>query len=212
MSEDKISLYLPKEKRETLLKLISAGNYQRTACRAAGVSEATFYEWKRKGEAARDDLDNGMALTQTEEELVWFVNELDEARAKAEAALVARWYTEAADGDWRAAERFLAKAFPERWADPATRLEVTGANGGPVAQLQAHVHAIQEADQDKQRKVLEALVEAGDLPSNVLEAWDGDERDEESVIDADVVEETMQSGGSTQPSSETASVSDVDDD
>ena len=88
MSEDKISLYLPKEKRETLLKLISAGNYQRTACRAAGVSEATFYEWKRKGEAARDDLDNGMALTQTEEELVWFVNELDEARAKAEAALV----------------------------------------------------------------------------------------------------------------------------
>ena len=212
VNEKKISLYVPREKRETLLKLVSAGNYQRTACRAAGISEAQFYKWKREGEEARDDLDNGIELTETQEELVWFVNELDEARAKAEAALVARWYTEAADGDWRAAERFLAKAFPERWADPATRLEVTGANGGPVAQLQAHVHAIQEADQDKQRKVLEALVEAGDLPSNVLEAWDGDERDEGSVIDADVVEETMQSDGSTQPSSETTSVPDVEHD
>ena len=212
VNEKKISLYVPREKRETLLKLVSAGNYQRTACRAAGISEAQFYKWKREGEEARDDLDNGIELTETQEELVWFVNELDEARAKAEAALVARWYTEAADGDWRAAERFLAKAFPERWADPATRLEVTGANGGPVAQLQAHVHAIQEADQDKQRKVLEALVEAGDLPSNVLEAWDGDERDEGSVIDADVVEETMQSAGPTQPSSETTSVPDVEHD
>ena len=212
MSEKRITLYVPREKRETLLKLISAGNYQRTACRAAGISEAQFYTWKRKGEEARDDLENGLELTETEEELVWFVNELDEARAKSEAALVARWYTEAADGDWRAAERFLAKAFPERWSDPATRLEVTGANGGPVQQLQAHVHAIQEADQDKQRKVLEALVEAGDLPSNVLEAWDGKERDEDTVIDADVVEETMQPDTSAQSSSEATSISDVDDD
>ena len=205
-------MYVPREKRETLIKLISAGNYQRTACRAAGISEAQFYKWKREGEQARDDLENGVALTETQEELVWFVNELDEARAKAEAALVARWYTEGVDGDWRAAERFLAKAFPERWADPATRLEITGAHGGPVQQLQAHVHAIQEADQDKQRKVLEALVEAGDLPSNVLEAWDGDERDEDTVIDADVVEETLQSDSSSQSSSETTSVPDVDDD
>ena len=116
MSEKGISLYVPREKRETLIKLISAGNYQRTACRAAGISEAQFYKWKREGEQARDDLENGVALTETQEELVWFVNELDEARAKAEAALVARWYTEGVDGDWRAAERFLAKAFPERWA------------------------------------------------------------------------------------------------
>ena len=113
MKEKGISLYVPREKRETLLKLISAGNYQRTACRAAGISEAQFYKWKREGEEARDELENGVALTETQEELVWFVNELEEAKAKAEAVLVARWYTEAADGDWRAAERFLAKAFPE---------------------------------------------------------------------------------------------------
>jgi hypothetical protein len=205
-------LLLPKEKRETLLKLISAGNYQRTACRAAGVSEWTFHDWKKKGDQAREDKEGGIALTETQEELLWFVDELDEARAKAEATLVARWYTEAADGDWRAAERFLAKAFPERWSDPATRLEITGAQGGPVAQLSAHMHILQEADPDRQRKVLEALVESGDLPENVLEAWDGDERDEGQVIDADVVESPVQHPDPESSPSETASVSDLDDD
>ena len=157
--------------------MIAAGNYQRTAGRAAGISEWTFNEWRKKGEQAREDQENGVALTETQEELLWFVNELEDARAKAEAALVARWYTEAADGDWRAAERCLAKAFPERWADPATRLEITGAQGGPVAQLSAHMHVLAEPDEDKQRKVLEALVESGDLPENVLEAWDGEIRE-----------------------------------
>jgi len=206
-------LYISKEKREMLLKLISAGNYQRTACRAAGVSEWTFNDWRQKGEQAREDKENGLALTEVQEELLWFVDELEEARAKAEAALVARWYNEAADGDWRAAERFLAKAFPERWSDPATRLEITGAQGGPVAQLSAHMHVLTEADGEKQRKVLEALVESGDLPANVLEAWDGeDDGDEGQIIDADVVQDTMQSDNSTQPSSETASLPDVEHD
>ena len=205
-------LILPKEKREMLLKLISAGNYQRTACRAAGVSEWTFNDWRKKGEQAREDKENGIALSETQEELLWFVDELDEARAKAEAALVARWYNEAADGDWRAAERFLAKAFPERWADPATRLEVTGAQGGPVAQLSAHMHVLTEADGEKQRKVLEALVESGDLPENVLEAWDGEDGDEGQIIDVDVVQDPVQSPDSSQASSETASLPDVEHD
>ena len=205
-------LILPKEKREMLLKLISAGNYQRTACRAAGVSEWTFNDWRKKGEQAREDKENGIALSETQEELLWFVDELDEARAKAEAALVARWYNEAADGDWRAAERFLAKAFPERWADPATRLEVTGAQGGPVAQLSAHRHVLTEADGEKQRKVLAALVESGDLPENVLEAWDGEDGDEGQIIDVDVVQDPVQSPDSSQASSETASLPDVEHD
>tara|TARA_R100000781_G_scaffold99265_4_gene62879 strand:+ start:373 stop:1002 length:630 start_codon:yes stop_codon:yes gene_type:complete len=203
-------LLIPKEKRENVLKLIAAGNYQRTACRAAGISEWTFNEWRKKGEQAREDQENGVTLTETQEELLWFVNELEDARAKAEATLVARWYTEAADGDWRAAERFLAKAFPERWSDPATRLEITGAQGGPVAQLSAHMHVLAEPDEDKQRKVLEALVESGDLPENVLEAWDGEQRDEGQIIDADVVEETVQSDNSSQPSSEATSVPDME--
>jgi hypothetical protein len=212
MAADESGLLISREKRERVLKLISAGNYQNAACRAAGISEWAFYDWKKRGEAALEDKAAGIPLNTMQEECLWFLNELEEARAKAEATLVARWYTEAADGDWRAAERFLAKAFPERWSDPATRLEITGAQGGPVAQLSAHMHILQEADSDRQRKVLEALVESGDLPENVLEAWDGDRGDQGPVIDADVVEDPVQPGDSSPPSPEAASVPDVEHD
>lgn len=209
---DRTKMRVPPQKREKLLKLISAGNYQQTACRVAGISNWTFHDWRNKGEAAREDKQNGVTLTEAQEEYLEFLEALEEARAASEATLVARWYTEAADGDWRAAERFLAKAFPERWSDPATRLEITGANGGPVAQLSAHMHVLQEADGDRQRKVLEALVESGDLPAETLEAWDGKDGDSASVIDADVVEETVQPDSPPQPPSETAGVPDVGDD
>ena len=203
---------VPQHKRDKCLKLISAGNYQQTACRVAGISNWAFHDWKNKGDQAREDKQNGIALNEAQEECLEWVEALEEARAAAEATLVARWYTEAADGDWRAAERFLAKAFPERWSDPATRLEVTGANGGPVAQLSAHMHVLQEADGDRQRKVLEALVESGDLPAETLEAWDGKDGDTAGIIDADVVEETVQPVGPSQPPPETAGVPDVGDD
>ena len=209
---DRTKMRVPPQKREKLLKLVAAGNYMQTACRVAGISNWALHDWKKKGEAAREDKANGVTLTEAQEEYMEFLDLLEEARAASEATLVARWYTEAADGDWRAAERFLAKAFPERWSDPATRLEVTGANGGPVAQLSAHMHVLQEADGDRQRKVLEALVESGDLPPETLEAWDGKDGDTAGIIDADVVEETVQPDSPPQPSPETASVPDVGDD
>jgi len=43
---------------------------------------------------------------------------------------------------------------------------------------------LQEDDEQRKRAVLAALVEAGDLPSNVLQAWDNGE----DIIEADVVE------------------------
>jgi hypothetical protein len=51
-------------------------------------------------------------------------------------------------------------------------------------QSDAPILQSQEEDDSKKRAVLAALVEAGDLPSNVLSAWDKDD-----VIDAEVVED-----------------------
>ena len=189
-------LYTSKQTLEGIVKLIGAGNYKKTAYEAYGGTKQSFYKWIQIGEEAREKLLRREALDATDEDCLWFVNELEKATGKAEAALVTRWYTEAVDGDWRAAERFLAKAYPQRWSDPATRLEVTGPQGGPMTQLTAHVHVVEEIDSERQRKVLEALIDAGDLPKEVLDAWDGDEdgsEDEGSIIDADVAEETMQS-------------------
>jgi hypothetical protein len=74
----------------------------------------------------------------------------------------------------------LAKRWPQEWGDNNTvKLEVSAMG------MQADVSTpqLQEEDDSKKRAVLAALVEAGDLPSNVLSAWDKDD-----VIDAEVVE------------------------
>jgi hypothetical protein len=188
-------LTTPRVKLEGIIKLIGAGNYRKTAYEAYGINKQTFYRWIHEGEEAREKLMQGEKLDGTSEECLWFLNELEKASGKSEAALVTRWYTEAVDGDWRAAERFLAKAFPQRWSDPATRLEVTGANGGPMTQITATVHVDAESDALRQRKVLEALVDAGDLPMEVLAAIDGEDNgseDEGSIIEADIVQEAVQ--------------------
>jgi hypothetical protein len=44
---------------------------------------------------------------------------------------------------------------------------------------------VETNDQDRKRAILEALVESGDLPPNVLSAWDGEDED---IIDAEIVE------------------------
>lgn len=51
------------------------------------------------------------------------------------------------------------------------------------AQSEVLTPQLQQEDDSKKRAVLAALVEAGDLPSTVLSAWDKDD-----VIDVEVVE------------------------
>lgn len=206
-----VQLHKSHSSRETIIKLVAAGNYRKSAYEAAGVSKYSYYQWTKLGAIALEKRADGEELTPTEEELAWFVEEIEKADATAEAALVARWYTEAVDGDWRAAERFLAKRVPERWGDPATRLEISGPAGGPVQQLSATVNVTAEIDAERQRKVLEALVSAGDIPKEVLDAWDDSDDDSHTVIDLDGVEEAVQPAVAALPSPEAASVLDVDD-
>ena len=94
------------------------------------------------------------------------------------------WFKEARSGDWKAAQQFLARRWPNEWGDNNTvRLEVTSGLGSGQPQEIRHT-TIQE-DEDKKRAILSALVEAGDLPANVLGAWDGNQ----DVIDAEIIEE-----------------------
>ena len=103
------------------------------------------------------------------------------AESEAQAGLVLAWFREARQGDWKAAERFLAKRWPQEWGDNNTvKLEVSAMS----LQSDTQKPILQEDDEQRKRAVLAALVEAGDLPSNVLQAWDNGE----DIIEADVVE------------------------
>jgi hypothetical protein len=71
----------------------------RTACEATGISETSFFEWIRRGEAG-------------EQPFAQFAQAVTRARGKAKAAIVRSLVDER---DWRARLELLARVFPDEY-------------------------------------------------------------------------------------------------
>jgi len=122
---------LDPERQATIITNLERGIPQETAARLAGLAPATLYAWKSRGEAALaaamnalpDGADNGQLLAKVpaaERPFVEFLEAVETARAEAEMsyALVVR--RAALGGDVRAAQWWLDRAYPERWAQRQT--------------------------------------------------------------------------------------------
>jgi hypothetical protein len=96
--------------RSRLIQLIGTGLPQKHACAAVGVSVPAFCEYREKHEWFRDELETAIA------------NGLEARLQVIEAA---------AKKDWRAAAWYAEHVFPEHFSKQ--RIELTGANGGPLA-------------------------------------------------------------------------------
>lgn len=199
----------------TIVELVKAGMRPLAASQACGLSRNTIYNWVKRGNAERERVDNGLEPNEDETPYMEFVEKLQKAEAECQAGLVLAWVKEARQGDWKAAEKFLSKRFPDEWGDQNTmRVEVSGVGGAPIQATMKHQI---DDDESRKRAVLEALVESGDLPSNVLEVWDAES--EEVMIDGhqeetgsiDGVEEAMWSESSTQSAPEADGILDMDD-
>jgi hypothetical protein len=169
-----------------IIDLVSAGLTPSRAAECCGLHKSTVSKWITRGLAEQVNIDKGLEPDRKEKPYFDFVNGLIKAESTAQAALVMSWMKEARQGDWKAAERFLARRWPQEWGDNNTvRLEVT--NGmGMGAQEPQKIELTKQEDEDRKRAILSALVEAGDLPSNVLNAWDGNKDDD--IIDAEVID------------------------
>lgn len=94
---------LTPETRKRLFDAIKAGCYYDVACRYAGISYATFRNWINKGEKSKSG------------EFFDFLEALKQAEAEAEVRMVMLWQSKMPE-DWKAARDFLARRYPERWA------------------------------------------------------------------------------------------------
>jgi len=93
---------LTKELQDQICRLISAGNYIKTACQASGISEQTFNNWKNWGEKQSKG--------------VYF--EFLESVKKAEATAIAKNVTViqlATRESWQAAAWWLERKYPKDW-------------------------------------------------------------------------------------------------
>lgn len=130
---------------------------QDTAARYVGISPAAFYKWKARGTLALEtatalwentplppfdpadpashesrEAPGAIDFAPAEERIyIEFVESVEAARAEAEVRMVEVVRKAAVEGDVKAAQWWLDRAYPERWAQ-RQRLELTGAQDGPI--------------------------------------------------------------------------------
>lgn len=138
---------------ETICQRIVEGEYQESAALAVGISRATFFQWKAKGEEARTRLAAGGSVPNNQLIYVDFLDAVEEARAKAEARVIAALQRSALGGEvsklteWTddqgnlhrevtftrpnvaAQTWWLERSFPDRYG---RRIEVSGPEGGAI--------------------------------------------------------------------------------
>lgn len=87
------------------LEAVGEGNYIETACKLAGLSKQSVYEWIKRGHAGE------VAFAE-------FANAVEKAEARAEAHLVGlqRKAAEAGPQYWAAAATQLERRHPDRWS------------------------------------------------------------------------------------------------
>jgi hypothetical protein len=97
---------LNKELIKKMTKLLRAGNYRRTVCKAVGISEAGLYNWLKK---AQLDIKKGKNTIEVE-----LLKAVEKAEAMAEVDDVS--YIKK-DKDWKARGWRLSRKHPDRWGD-----------------------------------------------------------------------------------------------
>jgi hypothetical protein len=177
-----IRLTLIARKGPTIIELMKGGMTPNRAAEVAEVSRETVRNWLKRGMTEQQRIEQGLDPEPSEKVYMDFAMGALKAESEAQAGLVLAWYKEGRSGDWKAAKEFLAARWRQEWgSDNTVKLEVSPL--GISAQAAPQKVEIEEDDARK-RAVLAALVEAGDLPPSVLNAWDKNE-----VIDAEVVED-----------------------
>lgn len=88
---------------QQLLAAIAEGNYRETACRLAGISKQTFYNWLKRAEHG-------------DEAATAFVDALEKAEAIAESELVRNVRKASTQPQfWAAGMTLLERKSPEKW-------------------------------------------------------------------------------------------------
>jgi transposase len=117
--DDEVKLHgnakLTDEIQKQIVSYIEAGSYLETACRAAGISKVTLYNWFDK--ARRGDV-----------RYVNFMNSVEQARGKAKVRETAG-VLQAGQTDWRARAWWLERTAPKEFG---RQLRLEGDEENPV--------------------------------------------------------------------------------
>lgn len=115
-----------------LIAAVRTGLGGYSAARLVGLHHKTYYNWLDRGRLdfeAEIKVEEETGQRPESSPYSRFYQDICHAEAEVEQHAVAIW-RQAMPTDWRAAEAFLKRRFPDNWG--GEKLEVTGKDGGPV--------------------------------------------------------------------------------
>ncbi len=117
--------------RDEVCAAIEQGANVAMRCYNGGISKQTYLTWIKRGETARELEDKGEKAPPEEQPYLVFLDAVEDATANYGAQLQQVIYS-AALRDPAEARRELQRLYPQDYAPPAVRAEVSGKAGGPV--------------------------------------------------------------------------------
>lgn len=145
---------------DTIITAIRAGNFQEQAAQAAGVTPETLSRWIARGRHEAGRLADGKPPKPRAARFLRLYQDVSRARAEAEVGVVAQIRV-AAKEDWRAGAFLLTHGTSRKRWRKEQRLELTGADGGPVEVAASPRERIEERLAAMERKL--------DAASNVVD-------------------------------------------
>jgi len=107
-------LAITPEQIKELMTWISAGNTEKDSIAAAGISESTYFEYKKIGALAQKKIEAGEEISTKEKTCVDLYNTVKQALIKAKVTAVG--YVRAAmPTNWQAAMTYLERRYPDEY-------------------------------------------------------------------------------------------------
>jgi hypothetical protein len=119
--------------QQIICDAIAAGNYQKVAAQAAGISEETLKKWRHRGRRG-------------DEPYAALERAIEQADRDCEMTLVAK-VMGATDKDWRAAAMMLERKYPEHWSK--VREQAALGQSGVAVAFSINIH-LNDAKWEKQ--------------------------------------------------------------
>jgi hypothetical protein len=111
---------------EAMTNQVRSGVPVTVAAAALGIEKDVWNHWCRTGRAHKEKKLKG-GFGAGESPYVYFVNELNKAKAQAESMAVQKWFS-AIEGDWKAAQAWLERTASARW-HLTTKMEIAAKSG-----------------------------------------------------------------------------------
>lgn len=135
---------------KAIAKDLALGVAVTTCAEGHGISYQTYLNWKSRGEDLAREREDGIDCGSDDLLFLEFFDEVKKADLEAQRRWLGQIDQAAANGEWTAAAWRLERRFPNEFGK-AARVEITGAEGGPIQIGLGAIDALLSLEEDRKK-------------------------------------------------------------